>query len=201
MTALLDVILPVFLIIGFGYAAAYAKLFDDGAVDGVMRFAQNFAAPCLLFKSLAGVRMTHVPFKGVGPSVVALLGGEIDLTFASTSATLPHIKAQRLRALAVSTAARSPAVADLPTVAEAGVPGYQMNTWYGFFGPSALPKDLVTHLHGDITRAVARPDVRERMIKDGAAADDMPLEQFAAFIRADSARWAKVIREAGIRAE
>ncbi len=156
---------------------------------------------CELFKSLAGVRMTHVPFKGVGPSVVALLGGEIDLTFASTSATLPHIKAQRLRALAVSTAARSPAVADLPTVAEAGVPGYQMNTWYGFFGPSALPKDLVTHLHGDITRAVARPDVRERMIKDGAAADDMPLEQFAAFIRADSARWAKVIREAGIRAE
>lgn len=156
---------------------------------------------CELFKSLAGIRMTHVPFKGVGPSVVALLGGEIDVTFASTSATLPYVKVQRLRALAVSTAKRSAATPDLPTVAEAGVPGYQMNTWYGFFGPFALPKDLATRLHADITRAVAHPDVRERMLKDGAEADEMPLHQFAAFISADSARWSKVIREAGIKAE
>ena len=154
-----------------------------------------------LFKALTSTTMTHVPFKGVAPSVTAVIAGQIDLTFASVAAVLPQVKAQRLRALAVSTARRSQIVPDLPTVAEAGVPGYEVTTWFGLFGPAALPKDIISKLNVEVIRILALPDMRERLYNEGAETSKFTVEEFAAFVRADAARWAKVIKSAGIKGE
>lgn len=154
-----------------------------------------------LFKSKAGLNMVHVPYKGVGPSVVALISGEIDLSFASVAATLPHIKAGRLRALAVSTPKRSTAMPDLPTIAEAGVPGYQVTTWYGIFGPAALPRNVIGRVNSDVARVLDAQDVRARLLRTGAEPGNLTLEQFKAFIREDADRWAQAIRAAGIKPE
>lgn len=154
-----------------------------------------------LFKSLTGTKMTHVPFKGVGPSVTALVAGEIDVSFASPSATLAFIRSQRLRALAISTPRRSPTLPDLPTVAEAGVPGYQVTSWYGLFGPGGMPAELVDRIHNDVMRVLAMPDTRARIAAEGGEPGNMTVAQFASFIRAESAQWAKVIRAAGIKGD
>jgi tripartite-type tricarboxylate transporter receptor subunit TctC len=154
-----------------------------------------------LLKSMTNVRITHVPFKGVAPSVIAVMGGEIDMTFATIAATLPQVKAGRLRALAISTAKRSPTLPEVPTIAESGVPGYEVTTWYGMFGPAALPKDLIGKLNVEITRILALPEMRERMTQDGADPGNLDLNQFAALIKRDAARWAKLIKEAGIKAD
>ena len=154
-----------------------------------------------LFMSLTGTRMTHIPFKGAGPSILAVVTGDIDLSFGSVPATMGQAKAGRVRALGVSTAQRSPAWPDLPTLAESGVPGYDMTSWYAFFGPSALPKDLVTRLHADIGRIAAQPEFQERLLREGADHEAMTLERFAQFIRTESARWGKIIRERKISAQ
>ena len=154
-----------------------------------------------LFKSMTGTKMTHVPFKGVGPSVTALVAGEIDVSFASIAATQAFIRAGRLRALAISTATRSPTLPQVPTVAEAGVPGYQVASWYGFFGPAGMQAETVSRIHDDTMRVLALPDVREKFVAEGGVPGNMTVAQFAAFIRAESAQWAKVIRAAGIKGE
>lgn len=154
-----------------------------------------------LFMSLTGTRMTHIPFKGAGPSIQALMTGDIDLAFGSLPATLGPAKAGRVRALAVSTANRSPAWPELPTLAESGASGFEMTSWYAFFGPAALPKDIVARLHTDIGRIAAHPEFQERLLREGAQHEAMTLERFAQFIRVESARWAKVIRERNIRAQ
>ena len=154
-----------------------------------------------LFMSLTGTRMTHIPFKGAGPSMLALVTGEIDFTFGSVPATLGQAKAGRARALAVSTAKRSQVWPDLPTLSESGAPGFEMSSWYAFYGPSALPRELVTRLHADIGRIAAQPEFQERLASEGAEHEVMTLERFAQFMRAESARWAKVIRERNIRAQ
>jgi tripartite-type tricarboxylate transporter receptor subunit TctC len=154
-----------------------------------------------LFLSLTGTRMTHIPYKGAGPSVLAVVTGDADLTFGSVPATLTQAKAGRVRALGVSTTKRTPAWPELPTLAESGAPGYEMTSWYAFFGPSALPKDLVSRLHADIGRVAVQPDFQERLVREGADYEAMTLERFAQFIRAESARWAKVIRERKISAQ
>jgi tripartite-type tricarboxylate transporter receptor subunit TctC len=154
-----------------------------------------------LFKAMAGIRMTHVPFKGVAPSVTAVVAGQIDLTFASIAAVLPQVRAQRLRALAVTTPRRSQIVPDLPTVAEAGVPGYEVTTWFGLFGPAGLPKDIIARLHGEVMRILSLAEVRERLYNDGAEPGNLTVYEFSAFIRADAARWAKLIKAAGIKAD
>jgi tripartite-type tricarboxylate transporter receptor subunit TctC len=154
-----------------------------------------------LFMSLTGTRMTHIPFKGAGPSILAVMTGDIDLSFGSVPATMGPAKAGRVRALGVSTAQRSPAWPDLPTLAESGVPGFEMTSWYAFFGPSTLPKDLVARLHADIGRIAAQPEFQERLLREGADHEAMTLERFAQFIRVESARWGKIIRERKISAQ
>jgi tripartite-type tricarboxylate transporter receptor subunit TctC len=154
-----------------------------------------------LFMSLTGARLTHIPFKGAGPSMLALVTGDIDLTFASIPATLGQVKAGRVRALGVSTAQRMQVLPDLPTLSESGAPGYEMTSWYAFFGPAALPRDLVARLHADIGRVAAQPEFQERLTSEGAEHEVMTLERFAQFIRTESTRWAKVIRERNIRAQ
>ncbi len=154
-----------------------------------------------LLMSLTGTRMTHVPFKGAGPSVLAVVTGDVDLTFGSVPATMGQAKAGRARALGVSTAKRSQAWPELPTLAETGAPGFEMTSWYAFFGPSALPKDLVARIHADIGRIAAQPEFQERLLREGAEHEAMTLERFAQFMRTESARWAKVMRERDIRAQ
>ena len=151
--------------------------------------------------SLAGARLTHIPFKGAGPSMLALVTGDIDLTFGSVPATLGQAKAGRVRALGVSTRKRTQAWPDLPTLAESGAPGFDVTSWYAFYGPAALPKDLVTRLHAEIGRIAAQPEFQERLANEGAEHEVMALERFAQFMRAESARWGKVIRERNIRAQ
>ncbi|MGZ5125704.1 MAG: Bug family tripartite tricarboxylate transporter substrate binding protein [Burkholderiales bacterium] len=154
-----------------------------------------------LFMSLTGIRMTHIPYKGAGPAALALATGDIDLAFGSVPATMGPAKAGRVRAIAVSTEKRTQAWPDLPTLAESGVPGYDMTSWYAFFGPSALPKDIVNRLHTDIGRIAAQPEFQERLLREGADHEAMTLERFAQFIRIESARWGKIIRERNVRAQ
>jgi len=154
-----------------------------------------------LLKGKTGTKMTHVPFKGVGPSVTALVAGEIDVSFASISATQSFIRAGRLRALAISTPKRSPALPEVPTVAEAGVPGYQVTSWYGFFGPPGMSADIVNRIHAEVARVLGMPGVRDRILGQGGEPGNLTLAQFSTFIRAESAQWAKVIRAAGIKGE
>ena len=154
-----------------------------------------------LFMSTTGARMTHIPFKGAGPSMLALVTGDIDLTFGSVPATMGQAKAGRVRALGVSTTKRTQAWPELPTLAETGAPGFNVTSWYAFYGPSALPKELVTRLHADIGRIAAQPEFQERLASEGAEHEVMTLERFAQFMRAESARWGKIIRERDIRAQ
>jgi tripartite-type tricarboxylate transporter receptor subunit TctC len=154
-----------------------------------------------LFKSMAKVDMLHVPYKGTGQAVTDLLAGQIDLLFAPSQAVLQHVKAGKLKALATTGASRPETLPDLPTVAEAGVPGYAAVGWFGLLAPAATPKDVVAGLSVDANRVLKDSEVKKRMESLGAdPAGDTP-EEFARFIRDDQAKWAKLMREAGIKPE
>jgi tripartite-type tricarboxylate transporter receptor subunit TctC len=154
-----------------------------------------------LFKSMTGVTIVHVPFKGSAPSVLALVGGQIELSFTTIVISIPQVKAGRLRALAVTSPQRSRAVPTLPTMIEAGVAGFESQQWFGLFAPAALPKDIITRLHAETARIMENADIRERLAADGGEPVAMTSEQFAAFIRADAARWAQVIKTSGATAD
>lgn len=154
-----------------------------------------------LFKAFTGTRITHIPFKGSAPSVLALVGGQIDLSFTTIVISIPQVKANRLRALAVTSPQRSRAVPALPTMIEAGVAGFESQQWFGLFGPATLPKDIVTKLHAETLRMMENRDLRERLAADGGEHTAISTEQFSAYIRADAARWAQVIRTSGATAD
>ncbi len=154
-----------------------------------------------LFKSMAKVGLTHIPYKGSGPSFADLLGGQVSLTCDSLLQALPYIKGQRLNALAVLGTNRSPLLPETPTVAESGVPGYALTNWFGLAAPTATPRELVTKLYTDVAKVLQQPDVRDRLLAMGADVVGSTPEQFAAFMRAETAKWAKVIKDANIRAE
>ena len=154
-----------------------------------------------LFKSMAGIDMLHVPYKGLGPAITDLLGGQIQLIFADVGLVTAHLKAGKLRGLAVSGSSRSAALPDLPTVAEAGVPGYAAGTWYGLFAPAGTPPAIVSRLSEETRKALAHPDVRASLAAQGVDPAGNTPEQFAAFVREEHAKWGKVIRDAGIKAE
>jgi len=152
-----------------------------------------------LFKSLTGINVVHVPYKGTAPALIGFLAGETGLAFYSASATLAHAKAGRLRALATTGERRSPSLPDLPTVAEAGVPGFVTGSWAGALAPAGTPKPIVAKLHGELTRILQLPEIRERL----AAIDFEPVgnspEEFGAIIRKEVVRWAKVVKESGAK--
>jgi tripartite-type tricarboxylate transporter receptor subunit TctC len=154
-----------------------------------------------LFKNLAGVDIVHIPYKGGGPAVISLVGGEAVIGFATMPSVLPQVKAGKLRALAVTTIKRSPAVPDLPTVAESGVAGYDANTWYGALAPARTPAAIVTRLHDEFVKIMRSADIRERIAVHGYEADTDTPQEFAAFIRSEVVKWGKVVRAAGIRAD
>jgi len=154
-----------------------------------------------LLKSMAGIDMVHIPYKGTSPGVVDLLAGQVTVMTPNVLTALPHIKAGKLRALAVTSAKRSEALPDIPTIAEAGLPGYDSTQWYGVLAPAGTPHEIVARLHAEIVRALRLPDVRERLAADGAEAVGSTPEEFAAFIRSEIEKWAAVAKSAGIRPE
>ena len=154
-----------------------------------------------LFKSLAGVNFTHVPYKGGGPAVTSLVGGETVVGFATAPSVLQQIKAGRLRGLAVTTLKRTPAAPELPTIAESGVPNYDANTWYGALAPARTAAPIVTRLHAEFVKIMRSPDILERIAVLGYEASTTTPQEFAAYIKAEIAKWGKVVKAAGIRAD
>jgi tripartite-type tricarboxylate transporter receptor subunit TctC len=154
-----------------------------------------------LFSSMAGVKMNHVPYKGGGPAVVALVGGQCQVGFATTPSVIQHVKSGKMRGLAVTSAQRSPSTPDLPTVSEAGVAGYEAGTWYGFLVPAGTPKAVVTRLHAESVKLLKLPDVRERLDAAGFDAIGSSSAEFSTYIRTEIDKWRKVVRAAGVRAD
>ena len=155
-----------------------------------------------LFNTMAGVKMVHIPYKGAAPAMADLLAGQVQLMFDNLANALPNVKAGKLRALAVTTLARSPAVPDLPTIAESGLPGFDLTTWFGVMVPAGTPPEIVARLNAEIVRALSGKDMHERLEKMGAEppTNNTP-EHFAAFIRAEAAKYAKVVKESGAKVE
>jgi tripartite-type tricarboxylate transporter receptor subunit TctC len=154
-----------------------------------------------LFKSLAGVQIVHIPYKGSAPAVTDLLGGQVHLMFDNVPNVLPHVKAGKLTALAQTGTKRSPLIPDIPTVAEAGVPGYEVTVWFGLVAPAGTPREVVQKLNAETLRILAMPDVRERFLAQGVEPAGGTPEQFADHIRVQMAKWAKVVTDAGVKAE
>lgn len=154
-----------------------------------------------LLNRSAGIDMVHVPYKGSGQAVIDLLGGQVQMMFSGMSSVMQHIKAGRLRPLAVTGAQRSPAVPDVPTIAESGFPGFQATAWYGVLATAGTPKPIVNRLHDEIVRALALPDVKERLNNVGFELVGGTPDEFAAFIKSEIAKWTRVVRDAHISAE
>jgi tripartite-type tricarboxylate transporter receptor subunit TctC len=151
------------------------------------------------FNSVAGVKMVHVPYKGDTPALIDLVSGQVHLMFGTAVSFLPYVKAGRLNALAVTNPKRSPIVPDVPTVAESGLPGFEALQWFGILAPAGVPKDVIAKLHADIVKSLRLPDVRDRMTSLGAEVVGSTPAEFAAFQKADTAKWAKVVKASGAK--
>jgi len=154
-----------------------------------------------LLKSMAGIDMVHIPYKGTAPGVVDLLAGQVLVMAPNLLTALPHIKAGKLRALAVTSVRRSEGLPDVPTVAESGLAGYDSTQWYGVLAPAGTPKEIVARLHEAIVHALRDPEVGKRLAADGAEAVGSGPEEFAAFIKSETEKWARVATAAGIKPE
>ena len=154
-----------------------------------------------LFKRRAGIDVQHVPYKGSGPSFNDLIGGRVMLTMDSLVQSLPHIKAGRLKALAVLGPRRTALLPEVPTIAESGLPGYALTNWFGLLAPAATPKQVLAQLNGDVLRILKQEDLQKKIADLGADVVGNSAEEFGAAMRAESAQWAEVIKAAGIRME
>jgi tripartite-type tricarboxylate transporter receptor subunit TctC len=152
-----------------------------------------------LLMSMTGTRMLHVPYKGGGPALVAVLSGEAQTLFATYAASKGHIAAGRLRALAVSTAKRPAAIPDIPTIAEAGVPGYESSPWYAYVAPAGTPSALVTRLNREILRALNQPDYQKFLVQSAIEPIGSSPDKLRAYIKSELVKWDRVIKEAGAR--
>ena len=154
-----------------------------------------------LFNYMAGVKITQVTYKGTAQATTDVLGGHVQIFYPSMTAVLPHVKSGKLKALGMTSAARSPLAPDVPTVSESGIPGYQANIWNGLLAPGATSKPMIARLNAEIVRVMTSPETRERFAAMGADAAHSTPEEFRAFIAAKQVKWAKVIRESGMRVE
>ena len=155
----------------------------------------------VLFASMTGTHLIHVPYKGLGPALIDLIGGQVDLLFADVGLVLAHRKAGKIKALAVTGEKRSSVLPDLPTVAESGLAGYQAGTWYGILAAAGTPQDIVARLHQETIRVLALPEVKERFSTQGIEPAGSTPAQFAAYLRSELDKWAKVIKTGGIKVE
>jgi tripartite-type tricarboxylate transporter receptor subunit TctC len=176
------------------------------AKPGELKFASGGAAtpPHMageIFASMTGIRLLHVPYKGGGPAIAGLIGGETTMMFDTAASILPHVKSGKLRALAIARAARLTEYPGLQTFTEAGVAGYEVNAWYSVHAPAGVPKDIVAKVNRDLVRTLKLPDIQERLKALGSEAVGNTPGEFAKFVRAESAKYAKAIRDAGVKVE
>jgi tripartite-type tricarboxylate transporter receptor subunit TctC len=154
-----------------------------------------------LFDALAGVKMNHIPYKGTGPALTDTIGGQTDVFFSSTATAMPHVQSGKLRALAVTTAKRIPALPNVPTVAESGVPGYEVVLWHGLIGPKGLPGPLVERINRDVTKVLGLQETAAQLQTDGVAPAGGSAAQFGAQIQKEIGMWRKVAADANVKAE
>ena len=154
-----------------------------------------------LLASTAGVRLLHVPYKTLGQAIPDLMSGQVQLMFLGIASAQPHVRAGKLRAIAVSGARRSPALPQVPTVMESGIRGFEVTGWYGVFVPTGTPQEIIARLHKEIVRALSLPDVRDRLSGEGAELVGNSPREFDGFVRSELAKWAKVVKLSGAKAE
>lgn len=180
---------------------AYAK-----ANPGKVNFGSSGSGSSIhlsgeLFNTMAKVDMVHVPYKGSAPAVTDLIGGQIDIMFDNLPSAIQHVRNGRIKPLAVTTARRSPELPDVPTIAEAGVPGYEATSWFGMFAPANTPAPVVARLNAALVKVLADAEVKKKLAEQGAEPYSEKPEQFAAFIRAESAKWSQVVKASGANAD
>ena len=168
----------------------------DYASAGVGSF-QHLGAE--LFKLTAGVNLQHVPYKGGGPSMADVIAGHVKVMFSSLVQTTPFIQSGQLRALGVGGLKRNPVLPDVPTIAEAGVPGYQADNWWGIMAPAGTPQPIIDRLYKDIQAALKTPELQQAFAREGAASVEMTTAEFIRYIESEIAKWAKVVKEGNIR--
>jgi tripartite-type tricarboxylate transporter receptor subunit TctC len=176
------------------------------ANPGKITFASSGAGTSIhlsaeLFKTMAGVNMLHIPYKGSAPALTDLAGGQVNIMFDNMPSALPLVKGGRLRAIAVTTLKRSPAMPDLPTIAESGLPGYDASSWFAVLAPAGTPRDIVMKLNAAIVKSLGTPEMKEKLSSQGAEPVGNTPEQFAAHIQSELVKWAKVIKESGAKVE
>ena len=154
-----------------------------------------------LFNMLTGVKLVHVPYKGGGPAMGDLVGGQVNLVFATAASAVPHLKSGRIKGIAVTTAKRSALMPELPTVAEAGVAGFEANNWYGLVVPAKTPRAIIDRLNAEVTKVLNMPEVKTTLFNQGLDAAPGTPEQFGAYIKSERAKWAKVIKASGAKPE
>ena len=199
---------PLVLVVHPSVPAASFKAFVAlaRARPGQLNYASNGNGSsshlaAVMFDSMAGADMVHVPYKGLSPALADLLSGRVQLMFSSVVAILPHVRAEKLKGLAVTGGKRLPSMPNLPTVAESGLPGYEASSWYGVLAPAGTPREIVARLNAELVKALAQPEVRTSLLAEGAEPIGGSPEQFAAHIRSEMERLGKLIREAKIRLE
>ena len=154
-----------------------------------------------LLKTMTGTFVVHIPYKGAGPALADFLGGQTNIMFDNLPTAMPHVKSGKVRAIAVSTAKRSALAPDLPTMAESGLAGFDLATWFAFFAPAATPKEITAKIAADMQRVLAQPDVRERLLAVGVDVVGSTPEELARFQRAEMAKWAKIVKESGAKVD
>jgi tripartite-type tricarboxylate transporter receptor subunit TctC len=154
-----------------------------------------------LFSSMAGIELTHVPYKGAGPALIDTLGGQVNMIMSSIVSGMPYAKAGRLRALAITTRARSAAMPELPTISESALPGYDFSSWYGLMVPTGTPRTIVARLHDETVKALKLPDLQQHLSGEGCEPVGSTPDELAAHIKTEMARWAKVVKASGMQAD
>jgi tripartite-type tricarboxylate transporter receptor subunit TctC len=150
---------------------------------------------------MTGIRIYHVPYRGGGESIIAIVSGHVPVTIASMLGTIPHVRSGRLRALGVTSATRSPGAPDVPSIAEAGVPGYESLQWYGLLAPTGTSREIISRLNRETVAILRMPEIAARLVNDGSTVVAGTPEEFGAYIRAETEKWAKVAKAAGILPE
>ena len=154
-----------------------------------------------LFKTMAGVDMTHVPYKGSAPAITDLIGGQVQVMFDNLPSSLQQIKAGKLRAIAVTSAQRAPALPDIPTIAESGLPGFEATSWFGIVAPAGTPPTIIARINADVNQWLQSPEAKEKLLAQGAVAAGGSPEQFAAYIHAETEKWARVVKASGAKVD